>query len=351
MHVTKRTLGESYITATGLLLGLALVAHLLRIGSGGLLWAGVAVLPVAALVATIHWVERLELAGDQVWSVAKFSAGALGVATVAATVTNLAQAVAVSVAETLLLVTTLSTATAAGALVGVAWELRQSNRRLGLRNAVLHRVLRHNLRNDMTVVLCLLDDLETDANEEQRETIARIRRKIETLVDLTDKVRQVNVAVNDRESPTDAVDVASLVDRRVRRLSVEYPDVDIESDLPSRALARADEQFGLVLDNVVQSAARRGENPRLRVVLRTGSGTVTLRIEDHCGAIPEPDISAVTNGAETDLEHGFGMELWLVYWLVDTSGGHIDVATDDGVRHIDIELDRASERGLTSRLA
>jgi signal transduction histidine kinase len=350
MNVTKRVLGESYITATGLLLGLVLVGHLTRIGSGGLLWGAVALLPVVALVASIHWVDRLEFCGEQIWSVAKFSAGALGVATVAATLTNVAQTVTIPVADTLLLVTTLSTATAAGALVGVAWELRRSNRRLGLRNAVLHRVLRHNLRNDMTVVLCLLDEMEAEAERDQRETIDRIRRKIEALVDLTDKVRQVNVAVGERAGPTDAVDIVPLVESRVERLRLEYPRVDVETDLPDRALARASGEFGLVLDNVVQCAAKRCEHPQLRVVLATGGGSVTLRIEDHSGAIPEPDMTAVTNGAETDFEHGFGMELWLVYWLVDASGGEIDVDAEGDVRRIDIELDRVTDGRLASRL-
>jgi two-component system OmpR family sensor kinase len=346
MHVTKHALGESYITATGLLLGLVLLGHLSRVGSTGLLWAGAALLPIVVLLASAYWIDRLGLGGEEVWRVANYSAAALGVAAVGATLLSAVQSPVPSVMDTALLVTILAAATTTGVLVGVVRELQQSNRRLGLRNAVLHRVLRHNLRNDMTVVLCLLDDLEAEADDGQRETVDHIRRKVETLVDLTDKVRQVNLTVDGRGEPTDTVDLAALIECRVERLAAEFPSVSIDTELPGRALARTNGEFELVLDNVVQSAVRRGDDPELRVVLTTDGGTVTLRIEDHSGAIPEADISAVASGAETELEHGLGMELWLVYWLVDASGGDIGVETEDGVNCIDIELERAADSRL-----
>ena len=239
----------------------------------------------------------------------------------------------------------LASVSVAGAFVGVVHELRRSNRQYSLRNAVLHRVLRHNLRNDMTVVLCLLDEIESETGPEQQETIAQIRHKVENLVDLTDKARQVNITVSEPGPPSKPIDIVTLIDRRISRLTTEYPSVDIETDLPERAFARTSGEFGLVLDNVIQSAARRTDDVELTVALATNGKTIELRIEDHDSAMPDPDLAAIASGSETDLEHGFGMELWLVYWLVEANGGKIDIEADADGRSLTISLDRAtSER-------
>ncbi len=352
MEVTKRALGESYIAATGLLLGLVLVGRLVLDGPAAMLWGTAGAVPVVALVASVYWFHRIGFGDEQVWTVAVYSAVALGFGSVFVVVLETVPEVAFSSAETFLLVTGLGTLTVAGGLAGVVRELRRTNHRLTLRNQVLHRVLRHNLRNDMSVVLCLLDELEAsaDASPDQRERLGRARDRIESLVDLTDKVRKVSATVDGNGAPPGPVDLTALVDRRVERLRAEYP-VAIETALPDNAVARIDGEFELVLDNIIQSAAENADSPELCVSLETDATTVALRVEDRDWALPEADLSAVTNGAETALEHGLGLELWLVYWLVDSNGGDITVETVDGVRRVDIHLDRAAGGWLPRKLA
>ncbi len=347
-QVTKRTLGESYVAATGLLLGLVLVGQLIVEGQEALLWVVAGLAPAGALVWSVRWFDRLEFDEDQIWTVAVYSALALGAGTVFVVVVDTVVGVfTFSQRETFLLVTSLGTVTVAGALVGVVEGLRSTNRQLTLRNQVLHRVLRHNLRNDMSVLLCLLEDLADEADADDRKRLERASQRIESLVELTDKVRKVNVTITETSPPSDPVDLAGLVDRRVSRLEGEYP-VDIETDLPDVALARANGEVGLVLDNIVQSAVTNGEHAEFGVSLRTERGTVALCVEDRDWSLPDADLAAVTNGSETALEHGLGVELWLVYWLVDANGGRIDIETVDGVRQIDIRLDRATDGLLRS---
>jgi signal transduction histidine kinase len=352
MDVTKRVLGESYIAATGLLLGLVLVGRLLVDGPAAMMWGTAGAVPVVVLVASIYWFDRIGFGDDQVWTVAVYSAVSLGFGSVFVVVLETVPEVAFSSGETFLLVTGLGMLTVAGGLAGVVRELRRTNRRLTLRNQVLHRVLRHNLRNDMSVVLCLLDELEAeaDADPAQRERVGRARDRIESLVDLTDKVRKVSATVDETGAPPEPVDISALVDRRVERLRAEYP-IDVETDLPDSTMARINGEFELVLDNIIQSAAENADSPELCVSLDTDATTVALRVEDRDWALPDADLSAVTNGAETALEHGLGLELWLVYWLVDSNGGDIEVATADGARRVDIHLDRAAGGWLPRKLA
>lgn len=350
IRVTKRTLGESYIAATGLLLGVIMIGRLVIDGSVALLWMIAGAVPILVLVMSVYWLSRIGFGGDQVWTVAVYSAAALGLGSGVVAVSGMTAGTGLLRAETLLLVTGLGTLTVAGGLVGVAREFQQSNRQLHLRNQVLHRVLRHNLRNDMSVVLCLLDELEAEIDPDQRERVDRTRERIESLVELTDKVRQVGAAIDGHGSTPEPVELSGLIEGHVERLSEEYP-VDIETRLPDSARAHANGEFELVLDNIVQSAVVEDERPELGVALSTEGTTVSLRIEDRDWALPDADLAAVTNGAETALEHGLGVELWLVYWLVDANGGDISVYTADGSRYVHIRLERAADVWLPKRLA
>jgi len=319
-------------------------------GPVGLLWVIAGTVPVLVLVLSVHWFGRIGFGGEQVWTVAVYSAAALGIGSVGVAVSSATASAGFLGAETVLLVTGLGTLTVAGGLVGVVHELRRSNRQLLLRNQVLHRVLRHNLRNDMSVVLCLLDELEAEVEADQRERVDRTRERIESLVELTDKVRQVSAAIDGQGSTREPVDLAKLVEGHAARLGEEYP-VDIETDLPDSARVHANGEFELVLDNIVESAIEGEERPDLGVALATDGTTASLRIEDRDWALPDADLAAVTNGAETALEHGLGVELWLVYWLVDANGGDISVESADGTRTVTICLDRAADGWLPARLA
>jgi K+-sensing histidine kinase KdpD len=213
----------------------------------------------------------------------------------------------------------------------------------------MHRVLRHNLRNDMTVVLCLLDEIEATTDGESQQHVDRARETIDGLVAMTDKVRQVNVTANSTHTRTEPIDLVGVVENRVRKLRADNPGVEITTDLPAEAPVAVSGEFGIVVDNVVESAlSRAAEDPRLHLTVTRERGSVELTFEDHTGAIPEADLFAVAAESETDLEHGFGVELWLVHWLVDANDGELRFETEGETRCIRIELD--APRGGILRL-
>jgi K+-sensing histidine kinase KdpD len=344
MHVSKRKLGEGYIVGTGLILALVLFGQALQSDAAVGLWSVVWGVPALVLLGAAIWLHRLGLTNDQVWVVAEYSALGLGLGTIVLIVVELIGPVSpISAGESVLLGTTLLTMTVAGSFAGVISSLRQSKRELQRRNAVLNRVLRHNLRNDMTVVLCKLDEIEQASDGAHDEAIQQSRQKIEGLIRLTDKVRRANAPAPDEIGATDPRDVSALVCERVDHLSETYPDIDIETTTSGRALAYVDERFGLVVDNIVESARSRGSRePELAVAVRTDTSVVSLCIEDRSRTLPEADLAAVAAGAETALEHGQGVELWLVDWLVDANDGDIRFEIEDDIRRIVIDVNRAT---------
>lgn len=342
MHLTKRQLGEGYITGISVvLLGVPLWAFLSTTDVQSL-WLGLAVVPVIALGGQVVWFHRLDLDGTQSWDVAMFAALGLGTMTVLLVLSHLVlETLTVSAKLTVVLAILLATGFIGGMLVGSAMVLHAQTNRLRLHNEVLYRLLRHNLRNDMTVVLGQLDDVKRDVDDTNRRKLEQAEQKINALIELTDKVRDIN-RILERDAGTSTIDLGSLVEHRVDVLEETYPNVDIEATVPATAPVVADKQFGLVLDNIVESALGGDQiTVELTVICTVDESDVTLTIEDPTQQLPEPDLSVIATESVQQLEHGDSMELWLVYWLTEHNGGELDIETNGDSRRVTITLERA----------
>jgi K+-sensing histidine kinase KdpD len=303
----------------------------------------VAVAPPFALIGALYWLQRFDLTNEQVWTVANASATGLGVGTVLVFGgVFLTQSVTVTRTGFLFLGTTLATMAVGGALAGLVACLHESTASLERQNTVLHRVLRHNLRNDMTVVMCMLDDIEAQSEGDCAETARDARERIRSVVELTDKVRQANLSRPETADPQHSLDVASLVGDRVRALEETHPALDIETDLPPSAEAYVEDPFGLVVDYLVESAIEHSCTvPDLTMSVSVDRRTVSLTIEDDSQTLPDAEFAAVASGGETPLEHGLGVDLWLVDWLVAANNGEVIFQDDGSGRCVTIELTRA----------
>jgi signal transduction histidine kinase len=340
VHLSKRRLGVTYITGTGAVMGGLLVGLLANGGlPAGVVFFGL--VSVCALLALTYWFRRLDLDSDQVWHAAECGALAMGLVTLLLVGARFTSRLA-SAPPTLAvgLVAVVATSTSGGVLVGVAHELHRSRRQLSVRNDVLQRVLQHYLRNDMMVVLSRLDEVKSRTDDPERRKLETAERKIDTLLALTDTVSRVNGSREQRSLAT--VDVAPLVRQRVTHLREVHPDVELATDLPETARVETDERVGLVVDNVVESAVRYStDRPVLRIAGFVDGDEFVLRVEDEGETIPAADLSELTTDGHERFNCGRGVELWLVRWLTERSGGRVTVETDASPRRIDLRFDRS----------
>jgi signal transduction histidine kinase len=243
---------------------------------------------------------------------------------------------------TVALIVVIAAMTGAGALVGLTYELHRTTERLRLRKSVLYRVLQHNLRNDMTVVLAHLDNVRDSVDDPQRAELDKAEQKIQALVDLTEKVRRINIAAEAGNSQATPTDLVPVIEERVELLRSRYPDIDVTVSLPDAAWVYADRQFGIVVDNIVESALMYSrESPTLRVKVTAEGDTVCVCVVDQNQTIPNADLSALEQRTEDVFNHGYGVELWLVYWLTEQNGGTVSIEDDHETRALEIDLDRA----------
>lgn len=343
VHFTKRELGEGYlvgvaITLAGVLGGL-LVVNSHQIGA----WVGLGLVPVGGLIMLTYWMRSLTFDRTQVWRIALYGALGTSLSTGLIFSGNLVSGfLTVSTTLTVVLTIGIAASTVGGALIGIALESHRATQQLSVRNTVLHRVLRHNLRNDLTVVLTHIEDVKTSIDGPEREKLATTERKIHHLVDLVDNIRQVNISIQPRDGPPPPIELVTLIEDHIADLNQTNPEIELTTELPDEAWAHAEEQFGLVIDNVVESATMYStERASLHVEVTVDGGNVRLCIDDMGETMPESDLRVLAEGTEEILSHGHGVELWLVSWLTERSDGTLRIDRDGPNRCISITIARA----------
>jgi PAS domain S-box-containing protein len=206
-------------------------------------------------------------------------------------------------------------------------ELREHQRQL----SVLDRVLRHNVRNKMSIVLGHANDIASRAPPATAERATAIREAATELLELSDSAREFESVFADDARRTTTVDVVETVENVVRELRTEHPSAEIDSALPESALARGHETFELALNELFENAIVHSdrEEPTVEVTVVAGEESVEIRVADDGPGLDDTDRRALLRGTETPLEHTQGLGLWLVQWAVEVADGTIDIEEND----------------------
>jgi signal transduction histidine kinase len=206
-------------------------------------------------------------------------------------------------------------------------ERRQYEQRL----EVAQRVLRHNIRNDLTVVKGWADELTEHVDGERAEVgVERIRAAADDLVDLSEKTRTMveldEYDANDRRQ----VDVADVVAETVEAFEAGRPDASITVDTPSETgvavLSVPSAAFVSVpVENLVENAVEHNDEaaPTVTVSVTVVDDEVRVAVADDCPEIPAVERRVLDEGDEDPLTHGSGIGLWLTYWAVSEVGGDV----------------------------
>lgn len=229
----------------------------------------------------------------------------------------------------------------AGRLISIrdVTEGRQREQRLD----VLNRLLRHNLRNELNIVLGnangLVEELPAEDHRRRAETIAAAAER------LTERATKVTRAAGQSaiagQGPTNvAAQVAEVASAKQR----EHPAAEITTDCPAEAWSSAGPAVRTAIDEIVTNAIEHsdGAHPSVHVAVSNGAtnpdGGVRVRVLDAGPGIPEDELAPIRRGGETQLNHGTGVGLWLVTWVVREAGGDVEFGEEDGQTAVTVHL-------------
>jgi len=196
--------------------------------------------------------------------------------------------------------------------------------------SVLNRVLRHNLRNDMTVVRAYGEQLAAETEEPLAGQAETIVEEADGLLSLGEQARTIEEALVDPEEGAYPVDLPELIDEIVdpyrdrAAVTVDVPD-DAQLVTNSRSLSA---MLTAAVDNAVAHAD--SERPTVEVVVEQSGDWTTIEVRDDGPGIPDHELEPIDSGTETDLEHGSGLGLWLITWAAGSLGGEVSFRTGEG---------------------
>lgn len=205
-------------------------------------------------------------------------------------------------------------------------------RTLNQRLKVLLRLLRHNVRNELNVAtgyLGLIGDRIED--ESVRTLLERCEQALDNLHEHTEK----SIHIESLDTTVGTVDVADEVRSLLEGIRTNHPEVTITADIPDSAPVRAHPMIDVAITETVQNAIEHNDPEDLVVdvdVTRTAGRTV-VEVADTGTGLPDFERDVLGMDIETALQHGSGVGLWLVKWLVEESGGSVrfEDAEPDGL--------------------
>jgi PAS domain S-box-containing protein len=219
----------------------------------------------------------------------------------------------------------------------VTIESDVTNRRLRKQQLdVLNRVLRHNLKNGMTVIQgrtkLLRESLDDD---EPQAHVSAIEDRATALATLSDKAGTVRSLFENEVSAETIVNVTELVTDVVRTFSEEYPTTSFDLTDLDPLYARADRRLELVLKELLDNAVVHNDKlvPEVTITTRPSrerqsEDWIEIEIMDNGPGIPTHELETIKRGEETPLQHGTGLGLWIVYWTVSLYGGEVTFVDD-----------------------
>ncbi len=193
---------------------------------------------------------------------------------------------------------------------------------------VLHRLLRHNLRNKLTVIEGQVEELLDGLDDAKLvESALGIRDAAHRLEALSTKGITASEIMAD-EPVTRPVDVAELVREEQMLLGEMYPDVDVVIDVPPELVVRGDDSLTVAIHEVMENAVKYSDDlPRVEVKGRSSpdGSTIELTVADEGPGIDPVEWQPIQTGEETPLDHATGVGLWLTEWTVSRLGGTFEL--------------------------
>jgi len=190
---------------------------------------------------------------------------------------------------------------------------------------VLDNLLRHNLRNVMNIIIGhaeLATRSEGPDIETGMETIVDVSNELLTTIEKERRI--VNVLVNGDE-PVE-IDLSAMLADLLADVRTLDSDVRIVTDIPTGVKAIALPEIRDAIAEVLENAIVHSSCPlELSVRIEEGEASVSIEIEDNGPPIPGNEFEPLfSEQGGTDIYHGTGLGLWLVYWTVDLSGGELE---------------------------
>jgi two-component system OmpR family sensor kinase len=227
---------------------------------------------------------------------------------------------------------------------------RDEAQKLSQRLSVLNRVLRHDIRTQAQLIESYTDRMATD-DLPVASAAEGIRRANQRLTTLSEEARQLQALLDGPDIDDETVDLVAAVRDAGESVQAEHGGLTVEYETPERLLVQAPPMLTRAIEhllrNVVEHAAEDEPRAEVSVAAVSSDRSARLTVTDYGPGIPETEMIHNTGENESQLHHSGGMGLWLVTWVVEETGGEMQIETPSAEKTgtvVRITLPRPPER-------
>jgi len=198
---------------------------------------------------------------------------------------------------------------------------------------ILNQVVRHDIRNDLQVVLGYAESLRRFVDDERCDHVDRVVQSARDAVEITETAGDVAEVMLTADTETKVIGVRHALNEQVGDIRSTYEDVVLTTDgtVPDVDV-HADDMLGSVFRNLLINAVEHNDEAvrEVTVAATATDGRVTVRVADNGPGIPDDRKDAIFEEGEKGLDsEGTGLGLYLVETLVERYDGDIRVEDND----------------------
>ncbi|WP_255193319.1 hybrid sensor histidine kinase/response regulator [Natronobeatus ordinarius] len=206
-------------------------------------------------------------------------------------------------------------------------ELVDRNHRL----ALLNRIVRQDIRNDVSMIVGLGDQLRDRVDPDDEATVEMVLEAAQHVVELTDTAAEVMDVLSTDDVDREPCDLYASLDAAVTRLRREH-DVELTVDRHDSGddpvIVYASPMLGSVFDHLLTNTVDHSDRstPAVTVSVEATSERSTVEIADDGVGISDAQKQLLVDpDARFDDRSGMGVGLYLVTTLIEAFEGTLEI--------------------------
>ncbi|WP_254274395.1 sensor histidine kinase [Haloarcula marina] len=198
----------------------------------------------------------------------------------------------------------------------------------------LNRMVRHDIRNDMQVILAWGEQLQNHVTVEGKDALDRVLRKSRHVIEITDIVGDFVESLSDeRMAELEPIALDEILESELATVRDSHPDVTfrVSGNLPQVSVY-ANELLSSVFRNLFENAVQHNDEeiPEITVTYTETKETVRVQIADNGPGIHDSRKEQIFGKGQKGLNSpSTGIGLYLVYTLTRKFDGDVWVEDNE----------------------
>jgi len=208
-------------------------------------------------------------------------------------------------------------------------ELIENRRELRLLEAVIDRVLRHNLRTDLSVIKSRTQQIAASSDDDS--LTEQMLSHAERLEATAENARMMRAVVQSRGQRQE-LSVEAVIEDAIAAAPAPPDSVELTVDIEPTPAVVAHPKLSTAIAHLIENAVEHGgaDVETIQVTATTDDEQVVITVADDGPGIPRNEVTVIDQADESALNHASGVGLWLIDRIVTYSDGSISFTVDDG---------------------